>query len=300
MLILSPTMTELAIPLLRTFGGLLGAGLVGILIALAFLKDSVLKKQLILRWCSWAIICVLSLLALEGGKVLFSGFCALVAVACILEFCKITARSSADRVILFIAALTLPFLICFYPQLFGALALFAGLCLTIVSLSQGKTFEASCISLVALVYIPVLASHAVLIFGMNLIGPALLISVVASSALANIAAFIFGKLLGGAKLAPEISPNKTWWGVFGSFIGAYFGFGVLTHTTCLDLPLWQFLAIPPVVAIAGIIGDLFESGLKRSYNTKDAGTWLPGFGGALDRVDGLLFVVPCVYYLFSL
>jgi len=297
--ILNPTITELAIPLLRTFGGLLGAGLVGILVAVGLLKDAVLKKQLILRWCSWALICAVSLFALVAGKVVFSGLCALVAVACVLEYCKITERARAERAILSMAAVSFPFLACFYPQLFGALALLAALCLTFVSLKQGRTFETCCISLVALAYLPILASHAVLLFKINLIGPALLISVVASSALANIAAFIFGKLLGGAKLAPEISPNKTWWGVAGSFVGAYFGFGVLAHATCLSLPLWQLVVVPVVVAIAGIVGDLFESFLKRSYKKKDAGSWLPGFGGALDRVDGLLFVVPCVYYLFS-
>ena len=64
------------------------------------------------------------------------------------------------------------------------------------------------------------------------------------------------------------------------------------------MPPPLLVALPFLVALGAVWGDLFESALKREFGTKDAGTWLPGFGGLLDRIDSLILVVPLVYYLF--
>ncbi|MFQ5878937.1 MAG: phosphatidate cytidylyltransferase, partial [Dehalococcoidia bacterium] len=108
-------------------------------------------------------------------------------------------------------------------------------------------------------------------------------------------AFSCGKLFGRRQLAPRLSPNKTWAGVGGNFLGVYAAFAIMGFALP-DIPLWVQALLPAVVAAAAVAGDLFESLLKRSFHVKDAGGWLPGFGGLLDRIDSLLFVLPVAYY----
>ncbi|MCY7338390.1 MAG: phosphatidate cytidylyltransferase [Sphingomonas bacterium] len=103
----------------------------------------------------------------------------------------------------------------------------------------------------------------------------------------DIGAYFAGRAIGGPKLAPAISPNKTWAGLLGGTLAAMVLGGL--WATLLELPmilLW--LAAP--FAVAAQLGDLFESWLKRRAGVKDSGTWLPGHGGALDRLDGLVVV----------
>ena len=101
----------------------------------------------------------------------------------------------------------------------------------------------------------------------------------------DIGAFFAGRAIGGPKLAPSISPNKTVAGLVGGVLSA----GLLSYAwvTATSLPfLLIWLAVP--FAVMAQVGDLFESGLKRRAGIKDSGTWLPGHGGLLDRLDGLV------------
>ncbi len=104
---------------------------------------------------------------------------------------------------------------------------------------------------------------------------------------ADIGAYFAGRTIGGARLAPTISPNKTWAGLIGGMIAATVFGGLWAWG--LQLPgLLILLSAPFAVASQG--GDLFESWLKRRAGVKDSGHWLPGHGGALDRLDGLVVV----------
>jgi len=103
----------------------------------------------------------------------------------------------------------------------------------------------------------------------------------------DIGAYFAGRTIGGPKLAPAISPNKTWAGLIGGMIAAAL-FGGL-WASLLELPRILLLLAAPF-AVAAQLGDLFESWLKRRAGVKDSGTWLPGHGGALDRLDGLVVV----------
>ncbi len=100
-------------------------------------------------------------------------------------------------------------------------------------------------------------------------------------------AYAFGRLIGGAKLAPRISPNKTWAGLIGGMIcAAAVGAGVAQYTG--NQAVWMMMALSAVLAVTAQSGDLFESWVKRRFHVKDAGSIMPGHGGLLDRVDGLL------------
>ena len=101
----------------------------------------------------------------------------------------------------------------------------------------------------------------------------------------DIGAYFAGRTFGRRKLAPKISPNKTVEGLYGGIVAATLIGGAWVLATGLGTPL---LALAPVLAVAAQGGDLFESGMKRRAGVKDSGAWLPGHGGALDRLDGLV------------
>lgn len=101
----------------------------------------------------------------------------------------------------------------------------------------------------------------------------------------DIGAYFAGRRFGRRKLAPAVSPNKTVEGLYGGIAAATLFGGAWAIARHLSLPL---LALAPVLAVAAQSGDLFESGMKRRAGVKDSGNWLPGHGGALDRLDGLV------------
>ncbi|MDG1074295.1 MAG: phosphatidate cytidylyltransferase [Methylophilaceae bacterium] len=128
----------------------------------------------------------------------------------------------------------------------------------------------------------------------------LLLTLMAAIWVADSAAYFAGKQFGQRKLAPSISPGKTWEGVFGALIGVTLLAAILYGNDLLsNVPVFPLLWL---VAVLGVIGDLFESLIKRQFNKKDSGNTLPGHGGILDRIDGLLPSLPIavlVIYLFN-
>jgi len=106
---------------------------------------------------------------------------------------------------------------------------------------------------------------------------------------ADIFAYFGGKLIGGPKIARGLSPNKTWSGIIaGTFAGAAAGLGcglLFQADATLRLP---WVIIGALVAFSGLMGDLFESFLKRRFGVKDASKLIPGHGGVLDRIDSLM------------
>ena len=113
---------------------------------------------------------------------------------------------------------------------------------------------------------------------------------------ADTAAFYVGRALGRHKLAPDISPGKTWEGVAGGLVAAA-ALGLLCHFWFFpELPLKLAVPLALIMSILGILGDLTESALKRAAGAKDAAQILPGHGGLLDRLDSLLFNAPLIYY----
>lgn len=111
---------------------------------------------------------------------------------------------------------------------------------------------------------------------------------------ADSAAYLVGKLVGGPKLWRKYSPNKTWSGFAGGMIAGMLTAGTLADITKLFQSSTAALIVGLLVAFATMGGDLWESMLKRRYGVKDSGTLIPGHGGLLDRVDGLMFAIVAI------
>ena len=129
--------------------------------------------------------------------------------------------------------------------------------------------------------------------------------VVAVVAAADIGAYFFGKLFGSRKLAPAVSPGKTWEGFAGGLVVSqlfalglfvYFSFAKQSPLPSLDILLF----VTALLAAVSVLGDLFESILKRGCGLKDSGSILPGHGGVLDRLDGLVAALPVFAFIFML
>ncbi|OGQ46083.1 MAG: hypothetical protein A3H42_00230 [Deltaproteobacteria bacterium RIFCSPLOWO2_02_FULL_46_8] len=115
--------------------------------------------------------------------------------------------------------------------------------------------------------------------------------------------FLVGKSIGRHKLAEVISPNKTWEGFFGGLCGGIFGLWLATQLFFQgriyywNQTWWHLIIIGASISIVAALGDLFESLIKRSAGVKDASHLIPGHGGALDRLDALIFVPSFFYFL---
>ena len=113
----------------------------------------------------------------------------------------------------------------------------------------------------------------------------------------DIGAYFSGRIIGGAKLAPSISPNKTWAGLGGGMTAA----GIIGGLSHLFSPypttIWGAISLGVILAALAQASDLFESWLKRKSGVKDSSSLIPGHGGLLDRVDGLIFTLPLFAFL---
>ncbi len=109
----------------------------------------------------------------------------------------------------------------------------------------------------------------------------------------DVGGYFAGKGIGGPKLAPKLSPKKTWAGLVGGMVLAAIVSVVISIAFGLGSPIWMALA-GALVAVVAQLGDLYESAVKRALNAKDSGNLIPGHGGILDRVDGLVFAAPAV------
>jgi len=109
-------------------------------------------------------------------------------------------------------------------------------------------------------------------------------------------AYFFGKLFGSHKIAPLISPGKTWEGFLGGFLCAVGILKLFVWLFKISIPLCCMALFTLIISVLSIFGDLFESSLKRQARVKDSGDILPGHGGFLDRLDGILFAVFFIYF----
>ncbi len=179
-----------------------------------------------------------------------------------------------------------------FPLLWGIATVF-WLLLALIWLRLG--WSVACPTLGLVVLLPTWAALTAL----HARGPELLLAAMALVWVADIAAYFSGRAFGRHKLAPTISPGKTWEGVAGAVAGVLvFGFAVRPFLPQLsDIGPLMLAALLVLLTALSVIGDLFESLLKRQAGAKDSGTLLPGHGGILDRIDSQTSTLPVVALL---
>lgn len=149
--------------------------------------------------------------------------------------------------------------------------------------------------ILGIMYIPLLMSHFILI-RQEPAGVRWIFFILVLAFSGDIAAYYVGRSLGRKKLLPEVSPGKTVEGTIGLVVGSIAGCILYSQFFFPMMPMLHTVILGLVGSVAGQLGDLCESALKRTAGVKDSGTLLPGHGGILDRLDCLMFIAPFVYY----
>jgi phosphatidate cytidylyltransferase len=208
--------------------------------------------------------------------------------------------SQTERTVGILLGLLLPFSLysrdarCFIATL-ALLILF----LFILALFQQEEFpvriERVSRHLLGLLYVPFFFAHFILIHKLAS-GRAWVLFALVAVYFGDTTAFYVGRAWGQRKLAPKISPSKTWEGGLGAVGGSLAGALIFKFFFFPQLPTLHALALGLGIGGFGQLGDLFESLIKRSAKVKDSGRLIPGHGGLLDRVDSVLFASPFVYY----
>jgi phosphatidate cytidylyltransferase len=146
------------------------------------------------------------------------------------------------------------------------------------------------------IYVPFLLSYQI---KLREFGPEWIIYLDSCVWAADSLAYYMGRSLGKKKLYETVSPNKTMAGAYGSVIGAVVISIVFNFILSLRLSIAQAVVLGVIIGIVSIIGDLVESMFKRDSGIKDSGSIIPGHGGILDKIDGIVFVSPVLYWIVS-
>jgi len=173
--------------------------------------------------------------------------------------------------------------------------------------SQQKPLGAAAVTLIAPLYTGGLPAFLIPMrhetYGARSIaGVALVLFPMATIWICDSVAMAIGKRIGGAKLAPSVSPGKTWSGTIAGFLAALIVAPIYTMLVFrplrVDVSSWEALAIGAVIGALGQVGDLVESLFKREAGLKDSSRLIPGHGGVLDRLDSLYFAIPLAALLY--
>ena len=279
------------------------------------------------------LIPIVLLLVLRAPVPLLAAIVAIVAIATLNEFTALTTRYAIQPIhlplyiaaALAFAALAAQsgqnYLIATTQMLFGIAVATVAAALVFLAISMRREplaggFPAAASATLGYLYIVIPLAMLVQLRQQGS-GAFLILYVLIVVWTGDTVAYYTGRAFGRHKLAPRISPGKTWEGTVGSFLGAVaagtavFAYSAsisagLEHIGLLERsqsytppvlpPLWQFALLSACINVAAQIGDLAESLIKRGAGVKDSGALLPGHGGLLDRIDALLFAAPVLWY----
>jgi phosphatidate cytidylyltransferase len=267
-------------------------------------------SNLQIRLISAAVLLPLVTAAIYFGHPLFTLFIAIFAAAAAWEWARIVANQKTPGQVTPVPSApadrwglpaTLAVVATGLAVLLAGFGGYAGLGLLAVAVGAITTFASGVFKdaklaawqLLGIPYTAVPAMGLVVVRNDAEWGMASLLWIIALVVAADTGGFIAGRSIGGPKLAPRISPNKTWAGLGGAVAGAAL-VGLLTAFIVNHTNVWVLVLLSAALGVVEQAGDLVESALKRHFGVKDASHIIPGHGGVLDRVDGLLAVAVAV------
>lgn len=304
-----PHLTEHVVTVLGVCAGLLGIASLTRLV-LERLRPGKDYSELRSRIRSWWVMAGLLLGSIAWGKgaaTLFLGFVSFLALK---EYLSLVPTRRSDRRVLFWLYVTIPiqfwtvhtawygFFIVLIP-----VYVFMWVPMRMVTLGQTKDF----LKAIGILQWGVMAcvyslSHLAFLLQLDETknpvgkGAGLLLFVILVTELNDVAQFIWGKTLGRRPVVPTVSPKKTWEGLVGGVLTTGF-VGAVLGPWMTPLNAVQGFGLCIVLGVVGFFGDVTISAIKRDLGVKDSGTWIPGHGGILDRVDSLTFTAPLFFHL---
>ena len=269
-----------------------------------------LKKRII---TSLWFVPLLVIVVWFGGEPGFTALMVIFGILAALEFYRMVAMSKAPPLTYFGLIWTALFILSrnsellaileprFNLSLVTPLLLTSAVVLSLIGLLSRRQKEGAFTSwawtIAGILYVGWLLSYLVALRGLDA-GRNWVFFALFTTWASDTTAFFIGRKLGRHKLAPNISPGKTWEGATGGILGAIIVSILFFTATPFHLPLtyWQAIPLSILVSIFGQVGDLVESLLKRNMGVKDSGKLMPGHGGVLDRMDSIIFASIVVYY----
>ncbi len=263
-----------------------------------------LKKRIITGL--WAIPLVIAAIWFNEPLPWFTVLVAILGLLAVFEFYKLAAGAKLQPLTYFGLIWTLLFIISphFKYDFTVPLLLTSAVVLSLIWLlgrsKKDGAFTDWAWTLAGILYIGWLLSYLVALRGLDGGrwgldgGRNWVFFALATNFASDTAAFFVGRALGRHKLAPRISPGKTWEGTIAGVVGAIIV--SLLFTLLIPIPYWQAIILGLLVSLFGQLGDLVESLLKRNTGVKDSGWLFPGHGGVLDRIDSVVFASVVVYY----
>lgn len=300
---LSPLEVATLILIAGPLAGLIGAAIFAV--ARRSTTRGLTPRVALARAGSYAALAWILLLAAWLGVGGFALLFGLLGLLGLIEWCRLFDLPRHHRVAMAIAHLVITAAVA-RAGVAAADWLVAGVVLVgvlwpVLRADTGRAIRDLGLAAVGMTMISVLLVHAVALAAeRGEAGITLVLALAVACAFSDVGAFIVGRTFGRHPLAPNLSPNKTREGVLGNLLGAVIGLACFAPALVPAFGLPFVLLLAPLVAAGSLWGDLLESAAKREAGVKDAGSWLPGFGGILDRIDSLLITVALGYWLARL
>lgn len=265
-----------------------------------------LGSRLILqRWASYAALALVALVVLHTGVPGMAILVGVLGTLGLLEWGGLFDLPLHHRVSLVVANIVIVVAVAVAgtqaaDRLVGAIVL-VGIAWPVVRADTGRAVRDLGVAAVGCVIISVLLVNGLaLTVERGEAGSILFVALAVACATSDVGAFLVGRRFGRTPLAPRLSPNKTRAGVVGNLLGAIVGLAMFAPALIPTFGSAMLLVFVVIVTVGAVWGDLLESAVKREAGVKDAGTWLPGFGGILDRIDSLLVTVALAYLALRL
>jgi phosphatidate cytidylyltransferase len=303
---------KLSAPVQLTIGGILAVlGIATLTVAaLRIVRPHRDWSELTLRIQTWWVLTVVFVGALVSSRAVAIIFFALACFLAFKEYLSLIPTRRADRRVLFWAYLAIPLQFYWvYAEWYGMFIIFIPvymfllLPLRMITIGQTEGFLRAAGTIHWGLMTTVFSlSHAAFLLILrfkddpaSMPGPGLVLFLVVMTQLNDVAQYIWGKSLGRRKIVPAVSPGKTWVGFLGG-VGTSIVLAAVLGPFLTPMDLRQSLGAGLLISVAGFVGDVNMSALKRDLHVKDSGTMLPGHGGVLDRVDSLTYTAPLFFH----